>query len=225
MGDHQRGTVGHQRFKGLAHRLLVHGIKMGCRFIQDQHGRIFQKRPGDGNALALPARKPHTAFAHHGLKTFGKTCHQFTQGCPLKCCGKFFFSRVRSGNQDIGAQGVIEEKSILCDERNLSAQIIKTVIAKIMPAERNGPLLRIPKTHEKVRDGGLAGTGRPHEGNRLTRFGLKIGGVERLAVAGFISEIHLIQHNRNTAALAGNRHTGAVGDGHGLMLDGVKPAG
>ena len=225
MGDHQRGAVGHQCFKGLTHRLLVYGIKMGRRFIQDQHGRIFQKRPGDGNTLALPARKPHAPFADHGLKPFGKPRHQFTQGCPLKCCGKFFFGRLRPGDQDIGAQGVVEKKSILCDERNLSAKVIKTVIAKIMPAESNGPLLRIPKTHEEVRDGGLAGTGRPHEGNRLARLRLKGGGIERLAVAGFISEIHLVQHNRDTAALAGNRHAGAVGDRHGLMLDGVKPAG
>ena len=40
MGNHQRGAVGHQRFKGLAHRLLVYGIKMGRRFIQDQPGRF-----------------------------------------------------------------------------------------------------------------------------------------------------------------------------------------
>ena len=46
---------------------------MGRRFIQDQHGRIFQKRPGDGNALALPAGKPHAPFADHSLKPFGET--------------------------------------------------------------------------------------------------------------------------------------------------------
>jgi hypothetical protein len=38
-------------------------MKLPCSLVKDENGRIFQKSPGDGDALFLSARYGHSSFA------------------------------------------------------------------------------------------------------------------------------------------------------------------
>ena len=70
----------------LLHRGLGFGIQRRGGLVQHQDGRVAQKRPGDGQPLALPSGQPRTPFPDacvvavgHG---FDKRLRLLDQACP-----------------------------------------------------------------------------------------------------------------------------------------------
>ena len=63
MGDDQRRAVFAQLIHGNLYGPFAFGIKRTCCLIQQQHRRVPQDRAGNGDALLLPARQHHPAFA------------------------------------------------------------------------------------------------------------------------------------------------------------------
>lgn len=62
MGDHQRGTAGHQAGQRLLDQVFTLCIKGTGGFVQQQDRRIDQQGPGNRQALALPAGKADAAL-------------------------------------------------------------------------------------------------------------------------------------------------------------------
>ena len=54
VGDHQGGSVAAQGFHGALHGALALRIERRGRFVEQEHRRVAQDRPGDGDALLLP---------------------------------------------------------------------------------------------------------------------------------------------------------------------------
>ena len=67
VGDHQGRAALHQRRQCLLNQMLALRIQCAGGFVEQQHRRVGQQRAGNGQALTLPARKPHTAVAQMGL--------------------------------------------------------------------------------------------------------------------------------------------------------------
>jgi hypothetical protein len=55
MRDHDDRPAAHRRREGFDKRRFTFRIGKRRRFIKHQNGTILQKRPGDGDALPLPA--------------------------------------------------------------------------------------------------------------------------------------------------------------------------
>mgnify|MGYP004076039147 CR=1 FL=1 len=110
----QRGTDG----------LLVDGVEMGGGFIQDQDRRVLQKGAGNRHPLALSARQAHAALADRGVPSVGQSGDERRQRGPLQRLGEVSIVRVRLGDQDIGAQGVVKQIGVLRDKRDAFAQVV-----------------------------------------------------------------------------------------------------
>ena len=67
VGNDQRGAALHQLGEGFLHCPLGGGIQRAGGFIQQQDRRVFEYRPGDGKALALPAGKFHAQRPDLGI--------------------------------------------------------------------------------------------------------------------------------------------------------------
>jgi hypothetical protein len=52
-----RGAAFHQMFERILHQPLAFGVERAGRFVEQQDRRIAQQRAGNGDALALAARK------------------------------------------------------------------------------------------------------------------------------------------------------------------------
>ena len=63
VGDHQRGAPFHQLRQRLLDQVFALGVQRAGGFVQQQDRCIHQQGPGDGQALALAARKAHAAVA------------------------------------------------------------------------------------------------------------------------------------------------------------------
>ena len=72
VGEDERGAPAHQPVQRVLDRGLALRVHRGERFVQDQDGRVAEQRAGDRDALALAAREPHPALAHHRLVALGQ---------------------------------------------------------------------------------------------------------------------------------------------------------
>ena len=63
MRDDEGGAALHQRLQRLLDLRLGRRVERAGRLVEDQDRRVLQQRPGDGEALALAARKRDAALA------------------------------------------------------------------------------------------------------------------------------------------------------------------
>jgi hypothetical protein len=65
--DDQRGAPRQQLLQRVLDQRLRLGVQRRGRLVQQQDGRVLEKRPGDGDPLLLPARQADAPFADLGL--------------------------------------------------------------------------------------------------------------------------------------------------------------
>src|SRR5258706_5255043 len=70
MRDDEHRTVRHQALDRFLHQALGLGVERAGRFVENEDGRIAEQRPGDRDALALPAAEPGAALAEQRLVPF-----------------------------------------------------------------------------------------------------------------------------------------------------------
>ena len=108
MGDNDGRARGFQTLQGLPHRRLIDRVEMRSRLIQDQHRRVFQERPRDGDTLALAAGQAGTAFADRGFQTLRQGGDQVAEGGVVDGGGQLRAARLGLGDHDIGPERVVE---------------------------------------------------------------------------------------------------------------------
>src|SRR5438105_4591357 len=72
MSDKEGRSTMHQPVDGTHDRRLGSDIDVAGGFIEEQDGGVFQKGPGDGNALALSTGKTHASLTDYGLIPLGQ---------------------------------------------------------------------------------------------------------------------------------------------------------
>ncbi len=72
MGDHNNGLALGQQSKRRLYPGLVVRVGKGGGLVKDQHRRVFQHRPGNGDALLLSAGEIHTLAADHRMDAAGE---------------------------------------------------------------------------------------------------------------------------------------------------------
>jgi hypothetical protein len=64
--------VCHQPVERVLDQPFAFGVERARRFVEQQDRRIAQQRAGNGDALALAARKPRAVFAQEGVEPIGQ---------------------------------------------------------------------------------------------------------------------------------------------------------
>ena len=100
-------------------------------FVEDQDGRVFEKRSGDGDALALASGELCAAISDYRFVAVGKRFDEFARE------GRFGgFADARGVNVvfavgDVFRYRVVEEKCLLRDEADFVSQRCEREIADI----------------------------------------------------------------------------------------------
>ncbi len=97
VGEDQRGAPAHQPVERVLDDGLALRVHRGERLVQDQDRRVAEQRARDRDALALAARQPHPALAHHRLVALGQR-HDERRAC-WRCARP---SRARPGSRRAG---------------------------------------------------------------------------------------------------------------------------
>ena len=72
VGDDDRGAAPHDLGEGVADLVLLGGVDRRGGVVEDQHPGVGEDRPGDGDALALPAREREAPLADRRVVALGQ---------------------------------------------------------------------------------------------------------------------------------------------------------
>ena len=67
MGDHEGGASLHQGVHAVLHQLFRAGVDGGGGLVQNHHGGIGHRRPGNGDQLALTLGQAGAVAREHGV--------------------------------------------------------------------------------------------------------------------------------------------------------------
>ena len=113
MGDDKGGAPGHQILQPDLNQTLILGIERRCCLIQQQQGRIAQKRARNGKALTLAAGQGHPAFPHPRVVAIGQADDEFLCGRRLRRLAHGAVVRIGVAIADIVGNAAGENNRVL----------------------------------------------------------------------------------------------------------------
>ncbi|MNY13606.1 hypothetical protein D3C86_1467490 [compost metagenome] len=110
----------------------------------------MQQRPGNRDALFLPAGKLLAALAQRAVEPFGQRLDEAVQPCQAR----HFYNRLAAGighavGQVVG-QAAAKQHDVLADHGNAPAQRVEVKFAQVAAIQQNPPLLRVVEALQQV---------------------------------------------------------------------------
>ena len=119
------GPVFGQRVNGRLDFSFRFGIERGCRFVENQDGRIAHEGSSDGDALPLALGKIGPAFAHFSVVAQRKLRDEVMgEGCPRRRLDLGPRCSPPSARNILG-HGLVEDDDLLTDQRHLPPEILQ----------------------------------------------------------------------------------------------------
>ena len=122
-GDH--GLAGHQPREALLDRRLDFRIERRGRLVEDEDRRVLQEHAGDGDALALAARKLGAALADMRVETLPapvirEAGHERIGVRLADRVAHRVFAGIGAAVEDVLADRAVQERGVLRDEADLA---------------------------------------------------------------------------------------------------------
>ena len=109
------------------------------------------------------------------------------------------FRRLGPGDQDVGAQAVVEEIGVLGDQRDQAAQRVELVVAQVGAVQRDAAGIGIPEAHQQLRRRRLARARGADQRHGLAGGDLEADIGQRAPALAGIGEADLLQRQRRGA--------------------------
>ncbi len=145
-------------------RLVVHGAG---RLVQDQHGGIAQQRPGECEALPLPAGQVHPALADDGAEPVGVLLDEFGGRSSLGGLPDLLVGGIRPAVGDVLGDRPREQEHVLRDIAHRAAQRVPVEVAHVPAVEQHLARPRVVEPQDEPQQRGLARPGGAHDRMRL----------------------------------------------------------
>ena len=159
VGDNEHRFIFNQSADCLLDSCFIFRVYTGRAFIEQNHRRIFQKRPGNGKSLPLAAGKRFPVFADQGLIAIGKTRYKFIAGCQFCCCINFFFRCILFADFDVIVNRIVEQYDILKNNGIVFKKLFRCDFSQIFSSNRYRSAFHVPKSCRKTGKRTFAGTG------------------------------------------------------------------
>src|SRR5262249_5985093 len=101
------------------------GVDLRHRFVEDENRRIMENRPGNGDALLLPAGETHAMFANASLVAFGEVLDEVVGISTPSGVEDLFLGGVARAIRDVVVDGVGEEEGVLRNKTDLFPKAAK----------------------------------------------------------------------------------------------------
>ena len=202
-------------------RIRIHSGK--C-VVQNQDRRILHQRPGNGDALLLPAGDGHATLSEHRPVSLRKlhdiVMHVRSHGCSLHRFRIRFFHA--EGN--VVFNGIGKKERILRDVGDIPVEHLQGNLPKRMSVDPDHFLpVRIPQPFQQVHDACFSRAGSADNGKGLSPgylYGYILqGGMRRRSSR--VREAQMVQHN--ISAQGGNGRIPLIPDFRLLLQDQPDP--
>ena len=219
VGDDQRRPAAADVAKTALHCDFVLSVQGGSRFIEDDDGRVAQKRPRQRHALPLAAGKAHAALAEHGLVAVRQAGNEIVDAGFL--CGllDLLARGLRLAHADIVLHSAIEQVAVLPDGGDLILYAAHGLLAERLPAYAYAACPHGIKARQKLGNGGFAAAGSADEGGRGARWDVEGNAMKHVAVRRVIGEGDVFKaYIRGGGRFSGSSLLGEKRQMHGLVL-------
>ena len=194
MGDDDGGAAVGQLLKGLLELGLRHGVQGGGGLVQNQHRRVLQKDPGDGDALLLPAGEQGAPLAHIGVESLGQGHDVVVDLRQPGRPGHLLLRGAGLAVADVLQNAGGEQEHVLLYHTHVLPQGLLGHLPDVAAVDADGAVRHVIEPGDQLAQGGLAASGWPHHGDGL---------------AGADVEIHIVEH----------RQVILIGEGHMVHID------
>ena len=159
VGDDEGGAALHELVEaGLDHGLRF-GVERAGGFVENEDARLGKKGAGDGEALALAAGELDAALADDGVVGFREALGELIDAGGAAGKEKLLFGGVGAGEEDVLADGAVEEERVLQDDAELRAEGVEVDVRKVDTVDEDAAAGGRVEGAEEADDGGLAGAG------------------------------------------------------------------
>ena len=121
VGDDEGGAALHEEIEAV----LDHGFGLGVEgaggFVEDEDAGVGEDGAGDGDALALAAGELDAALAYDGVVLLGETLGELVDAGDAAGVHELLFGGVGATEEDVFADGAVEEERLLQDDSQLLA--------------------------------------------------------------------------------------------------------
>lgn len=187
--DGDEGLAAGQLGERLLDEVLVLRVDAGSGLVQNDDGRVLQDSPCNGDALLLAAGQGAAALAHHGVVAV-RQLHDEVVAAGFLCRRDHLVLRgVRSAEQDVGADGVMEQIHVLEHHGDVGEQAVAGELPEVVAAHGDAAGLGVVKPRQQAAYGGLAAAGGADDGGGgLLRDG---EGDVLQHLPGIVAEVHV----------------------------------
>lgn len=178
MGDEQHGDLAPQCVDGFGERVGCFLIERRSRFVEHEHFRCLEERPGNGEPLLLTAGQARASFAHFGLVALGKS---FDRGVDARhpACAHDLFERGRwVAGQQVGKNGAGEEHGLLRNDPKYRAQLVGTAVPGVDPVDSDAAATWHVEAEQQLCQRALARARRTDDRDNLARFDRQVELIE-----------------------------------------------
>ena len=191
--DEDRAAL-HQGVHALLNDALGAGVDGGRGFVQDHHGRVLYRGPGNGDQLALALRKAAAVAGQHRVIALGQHPNEAVRVDQLCCLDAFLVRGVRLAEAKVFHHRASEEIHVLKHHAQRVAQIVLLDLVDIDAVIADLAVGNVVETGQKVRNGRLASAGSAYKGDLLAWLGVDADVVQHDLLRG-VAEVHVVQHN------------------------------
>src|SRR5262245_411055 len=193
MRDNERRAAAHQVTQTFLNQRFRFRVEAGSGFVENQDARISENRAGDGDALFLPARQTHAAFADDGVVLVREVFRELIYAGDAASFEDFLFARIRPRERHVLADRSVEEKSVLQHDSELRAVAAQLHGREVYSIHEDAPTRRFVERCDQTYDGGLPCSGWPDESGHSSRLRIETYAEQNL-LAGVIGKIDIVEN-------------------------------
>ena len=149
--------------------VLLGRVDRGGGVVEDEHPRVGQDGPGDGQALTLAPREREAPLADDGVVALGQLTDELVGAGQAGRSLDLALVGVPVGEGDVGGHGVVEEEGLLEHDADGPPQLDQLDVPHVDPVEAHPAAVDVIEPGQELGHGRLPRTGRPDEGHRLAR--------------------------------------------------------
>ena len=154
---------------------------------------MLHERTGDGQTLALAARKVRAALRHRGIEPLRLIEHKGALG-NLERMKHVGLSRVFVAKAQVACHGAREQPRLLRHVSDMPANLVLRKVAQVGAVQANGALGGIMEAQQELGHRRLARTRRADDRGRLTAATGKVQIAQCVLVGVVKTKRHMVEH-------------------------------
>src|SRR6516164_9371215 len=178
MRNNEGGPSGRSAAESFHHNLFCHGVEAAGRLVKYKNGRITQDRPGDRNALLLPAGQRFAPLGNSAIISVWHLFYELVGVSQPRRSANLLVAGTGASKRNVFTDSAAEEQRVLQNQADLLTQRKQGVVPDFLAVDANHSVGWIIKARNQAYQGALARSRGPDDSNLLARNNRKVNVIE-----------------------------------------------